>query len=84
MVVVEKSQVEDGGGGYSRGYGGLRYGSHGYGVGGHGYGSLGYGELDGRSVSGVSVGSGVALLSGSPAFAKAEAGPALVVRMVPP
>nr|XP_050028406.1 chorion class B protein L11-like [Dermacentor andersoni] len=51
----------------------LGYGGAGYG--GLGYGGLGYG-------GGVGVGSSVALLSGGPAFAKAVAGPAFLVRTV--
>ncbi|XP_070388911.1 chorion class B protein B.L1-like isoform X2 [Dermacentor albipictus] len=80
-----------GGAGYGGlGYGGLGYGGLGYGglgYGGLGYGGLGYGGLGGGlggvgGVGGVGVGSSVALLSGGPAFAKAVAGPAFIVRTV--
>ncbi|KAL1475508.1 hypothetical protein MTO96_037241 [Rhipicephalus appendiculatus] len=77
-----------GGGGYGGlGYGGLGgYGGvGGLGLGGVGVGGLGVGGVGGAGgvgVGGVGVGSSVALLSGGPAFAKAVAGPAFVVRTV--
>ncbi|XP_075744739.1 uncharacterized protein LOC142803503 [Rhipicephalus microplus] len=62
---------------------GLGYG-HGYGGYGLGYGSygLGYGLGGGYGVTGVGVGSSVAILSGGPAFTKAVAGPAFLVKTV--